>query len=122
MSTPTSAPDRSPAAPPDRAIGPPHPAAAHRRRWLGLVGLTAGIFVTVLDSTILTVAAPALLADLGTDLRTIEWVIAGYSLVFAGFLILGGRVGDLIGHRRLVIAGLAVFAAGSLVSALAGGA
>jgi MFS family permease len=88
----------------------------------GLIGLTAGIFVTVLDSTVLTVAAPALIRDLSTDLRTIEWVIAGYSLVFAGLLILSGRVGDIVGHRRMVVAGLVVFAGGSLLAARAQGA
>ena len=90
-----------------------------RRRWLGLTGLALGVFVTVLDTTVLTVAIPTLIRDLGASLAAIQWVIAGYSLVFASLLVLCGRIGDLFGHRRMVITGLLVFAAGALVASLA---
>jgi EmrB/QacA subfamily drug resistance transporter len=91
----------------------------NRRRWLGLTGLALGVFVTVLDTTVLTVAIPTVIRDLGASLAAIQWVIAGYSLVFASLLVLCGRIGDLFGHRRMVIAGLLVFAAGALVASLA---
>src|SRR4051812_47788861 len=93
--------------------------AVHRFRLLGLVGLAASVFVAVLDQTVLTVATPALMADLGGDLRSVEWVIAGYSMVLAALMILAGRVGDLVGHKKLMVTGLALFGAGSLLSALA---
>src|SRR5262245_6219497 len=66
--------------------------ARGRLRWLGLVALAAGVFVTVLDQTVLTVAVPTLMRDLHTNLAGIEWVIAGYSLAFASLLILSGRI------------------------------
>lgn len=90
-----------------------------RRRWLGLTGLALGVFVTILDTTVLTVAIPTLIRELGASLAAIQWVIAGYSLVFASLLILCGRIGDLFGHRRMVIAGLLVFSAGALTASLA---
>lgn len=89
------------------------------RRWLGVTGLGLGVFVTVLDTTILTVAIPTLMKDLTASLSAIQWVVAGYALVFASLLVICGRIGDMIGHRKIVIAGLAVFGIGSLVAALA---
>jgi EmrB/QacA subfamily drug resistance transporter len=93
--------------------------APHRFRRLGLIGLAASVFVAVLDQTVLTVATPTIVTDLGASLRSIEWVIAGYAMVLAALLILAGRVGDIVGHKKIIIGGLAVFAGGSLLSALA---
>jgi MFS family permease len=90
------------------------------RRWLGVTGLGLGVFATVLDTTVLTVAIPALMRDLHASLPAIQWVIAGYSLVFASLLVGCGRLGDLFGHRRMVVTGLCVFGAGSLIASLAG--
>lgn len=95
-------------------------AAPNPHRWLGVTGLGLGVFATVLDTTVLTVAIPTLMHDLHASLAAIQWVIAGYSLVFASLLVLCGRLGDLFGHRRMVVAGLVVFGAGSLVASLAG--
>ncbi len=89
------------------------------RRWLGVVGLGLGVFATVLDTTVLTVAVPTLMRDLHASLSAVQWVIAGYSLVFASLLVICGRLGDLFGHRRMVVAGLFVFGAGALVASLA---
>jgi EmrB/QacA subfamily drug resistance transporter len=89
------------------------------RRWLGLTGLALGVFVTILDTTVLTVAFPTLIRDLHASVEAIQWVIAGYSLVFASLLVLFGRIGDLFGHRRVVVSGLLLFAVGALVAALA---
>jgi EmrB/QacA subfamily drug resistance transporter len=88
------------------------------RRWLGLMGLALGVFAAILDTTVLIVATPTLMRELGAGLETIQWVIAGYSLVFASLLVLSGRIGDLFGHRRMVIAGLIIFAVGALVASL----
>ncbi len=93
--------------------------APNPRRWLGLTGLALGVFVTVLDSTVLTVAYPTLIRDLHASTEAVQWVIAGYSLAFASLLILSGRLGDLFGHRRMVVIGLLTFAIGALVAALA---
>lgn len=73
----------------------------------------------MLDATVLTVAIPTLMRDLDASLSAIQWVIAGYSLVFASLLVVCGRIGDLFGHRRMVVTGLVVFASGSLVASLA---
>ncbi|MGO8951056.1 MAG: MFS transporter [Ktedonobacterales bacterium] len=88
------------------------------RRWLGLMGLALGVFAAILDTTVLTVAVPTLLRELGASLAAIQWVIAGYSLVFASLLILSGRIGDLFGHRRMVISGLFVFGVGALIASV----
>jgi EmrB/QacA subfamily drug resistance transporter len=93
-------------------------AAANPRRWLGLTGLAFGVFVTILDTTVLIVAVPTLVRELGASLEAIQWVIAGYSLIFASLLVLCGRIGDLFGHRKMVVTGLIVFAVGALVASL----
>jgi EmrB/QacA subfamily drug resistance transporter len=89
------------------------------RRWLGLTGLAFGVFATILDATVLTVAIPTLIRDLHASVEAVQWVIAGYSLVFASLLVLCGRLGDLFGHRRMVLAGLVLFAVGALVASVA---
>ncbi len=90
-----------------------------RRRWLGLAVLGFGVALVVVDITIVNVAMPSIIVDLGLDFSDAEWVNAAYALVFATFLITLGRVGDLIGRRRLFVAGVAVFAGGSLLAARA---
>jgi EmrB/QacA subfamily drug resistance transporter len=92
--------------------------AATRRR-LVLAVLCAAPFVLVLDTTIVTVALPSIGRDLGFSTATLHWVLASYALVFGGLLLLGGRLGDLFGRRRLFLAGAALFAAASTVGGLA---
>ena len=67
----------------------------------------------------LNVSIPTMLRDLDTTVPSLEWVIAGYSLTFASLLIIGGRLGDIFGHRRLFIIGVTLFGVGSLLAALA---
>lgn len=86
------------------------------RRWLSLVIITASVFMVSLDNNVLIVAMPTMLHDFHTTLSSLQWVITGYSLVFASLLIIGGRLGDLYGHRRTFIIGAALFGAGSLVA------
>jgi len=83
------------------------------RRWLALVILCLGDLMIVLDVTIVGVALPSIRADLGFSEESLAWVVNAYLISFGGFLLLGGRLGDLFGHRRLFLAGVALFTAAS---------
>jgi EmrB/QacA subfamily drug resistance transporter len=85
------------------------PAALELRRWLALPVLLAGTFMVILDFFIVNVAIPSLQRELNADAATIEWIVAGYGLTYAAGLIIGGRLGDLYGRRRIFALGLAVF-------------
>jgi EmrB/QacA subfamily drug resistance transporter len=88
-------------------------------KWLALALLAAAQFVVVLDASIVNVALPSIGADLKFSQDDLSWVVNAYVLVFGGFLLLGGRMADLLGRRRLFIAGLILFATASLVGGLA---
>ncbi len=90
-----------------------------RNRWLALVVLCLGGLMIVLDVTIVNVALPSVRRDLHFSQSSLAWVVNGYTLTFGGFLLLGGRLGDLFGHRRLFLIGLSLFTAASLVCGLA---
>jgi EmrB/QacA subfamily drug resistance transporter len=90
-----------------------------RRKWLGLAALCAAFFMVILDVAIVNVALPTIQVDLGFSQRNLQWVVSAYALTFGGLLLLGGRAADLLGRRRMFIAGLAVFAAASLLAGLA---
>jgi EmrB/QacA subfamily drug resistance transporter len=90
----------------------------HRRRWLALYVLCLGDLMIVLDATIVNVALPAIRTDLGFSQASLAWVVNAYLLTFGGFLLLGGRLGDLYGHRRLFLIGIGVFTAASLACGL----
>src|SRR3982751_1499180 len=98
---------------PTQSAAPPDP-----KRWIALVILSSALFITVLDSTILNVAVPTIIRDLDTSVSSLQWVISGYSLVFASLLISFGRLGDVFGRRRLFFTGAALFATGSLIASL----
>ena len=85
-----------------------------RRRWLALIVLCLGDLMIVLDTTIVNVALPSIRADLGFSQTSLAWVVNAYLLTFGGFLLLGGRLGDLFGHRRLFLIGIALFTLASL--------
>jgi EmrB/QacA subfamily drug resistance transporter len=93
---------------------------ADRTRWFALLVLCCGDLMIVLDSTIVNVALPSIRADLDFSETSLAWVVNAYLLTFGGFLLLGGRLGDLFGHRRLFLAGIAVFTLSSLGCGLAG--
>ena len=80
-----------------------------RKRWWALVVLCLGGLMIVLDTTIVNVALPSIRTDLGFTETSLVWVVNAYMLTFGGFLLLGGRVGDLYGHRWLFLAGLVLF-------------
>src|ERR1700753_1516463 len=90
-----------------------------RSRWVALVGLCTGMLMIVLDMTIVNVALPSIQGDLGFSQASLAWVVNAYLIAFAGLLLLAGRLGDLAGRRRVVLAGLAVFSAASLLCGLA---
>ena len=90
-----------------------------RTRWLALYVLCLGSLMIVLDVTIVNVALPSIREDLGFSETSLAWVVNGYLLTYGGFLLLGGRLGDLFGHRRLFLAGISLFTLASLACGLA---
>jgi len=90
-----------------------------RKRWLALLILCLGDLMIVLDTTIVNVALPSIRADLGFSQTSLVWVVNAYMLTFGGFLLLGGRLGDLFGHRRLFLLGITLFTLASLACGLA---
>jgi EmrB/QacA subfamily drug resistance transporter len=91
-----------------------------RTRWLALYVLCLGDLMIVLDATIVNVALPSIREDLGFSESSLAWVVNAYLLTFGGFLLLGGRLGDLFGHRRLFLIGIGVFTLASLACGLSG--
>ena len=92
---------------------------AHDRRWLALIVLCLGVLMIVLDTTIVNVALPSIKSDLGFSETSLAWVVNAYMLTFGGFLLLGGRLGDLYGHRRFFLLGITLFTVASLACGLA---
>ncbi|MDZ4077067.1 DHA2 family efflux MFS transporter permease subunit [Hydrocarboniphaga sp.] len=90
-----------------------------RQRWLALYVLCFGVLMIVLDTTVVTVALPSIQASLGFSETTLVWVLNAYMLTFGGFLLLGGRLGDLYGNRRWFLGGLVVFTVASLACGVA---
>jgi len=90
-----------------------------RTRWLALYVLCLGSLMIVLDVTIVNVALPSIRQDLGFSETSLAWVVNAYLLTYGGFLLLGGRLGDLFGHRRLFLAGITLFTLASLACGLA---
>ncbi|MEU0409977.1 MFS transporter [Streptomyces griseorubiginosus] len=97
--------------------------APHRTysRWTALVVLCAGTLMTVLDGNIVTVAMPAVQSDLGFTASGLAWVVNAYLIPFGGLLLLAGRLGDLVGRKRMFVAGLAVFTVASVLCGTATG-
>jgi EmrB/QacA subfamily drug resistance transporter len=93
--------------------------AAPRSKWLVLAVVGAAFFMTILDVAIVNVAIPSIQKDLKIAESTVQWVITAYAITFGGFLLLGGRMADLLGRRRIFLAGLVLFTLASLVCGLA---
>src|ERR1700746_498287 len=87
--------------------------------WVVLVIICLAQFMVVLDATIVNVALPHIQTALGLSEANLQWIINAYTLVFAGFLLLGGRAGDLLGRKRLFLIGLVIFTGGSLLNGVA---
>jgi EmrB/QacA subfamily drug resistance transporter len=92
------------------------------RRWWTLAAVSFGLFMIMLDNTVVNVALPSIRADLGISVSELEWVVNAYALTFGVLLLTGGKLADLIGRRRIYIAGLLIFTAASLWCGFAGGA
>ena len=102
---------------PDDFVEPP--SSGETNRWLVLVIVCLAQFMVMLDATVVNVALPSIQADLGFSAANLQWVINSYTLIFGGFLLLGGRAGDLFGRRRLFLWGVAIFSFASLLNGLA---
>src|ERR1700748_3703529 len=102
------------------SIAPPEGSClATGRGKVTLALLCAVTFLDVMDGAIVNVAMPTIRTQLGFSVQNLQWVISGYLVTYGGFLLLGGRAGDLVGRRRLLITGTALFAAASLTCGLA---
>jgi len=93
--------------------------ASHPQRWRILAVLVLALIVTSIDHTVINVALPRLVEDLGATAAQMQWIVAAYTIVFAGLLLTAGSLGDRFGRRRALLAGLATFLAGSALAALA---
>src|SRR6202045_1021883 len=91
-----------------------------RRRWLALAVLCLGQLMMVLDATIVNVALPSIQHDLHFSQSNLTWVIDGYLITFGGFLLLAGRVGDLVGRKKVFLTGLVMFVAASALCGVSG--
>jgi EmrB/QacA subfamily drug resistance transporter len=89
------------------------------RKWAPLMVMALALFIVVLDTTIINVSIKAIIESLHSNLKSIQWVITGYSLVIAAFTITGGRLGDIFGRKRMFLVGAVVFAIGSLMASRA---
>ena len=87
--------------------------------WVILLLVCIAQFMVILDATVVNVALPSIQKDLGLSEANLQWIVNAYTLVFGGFLLLGGRAGDLLGRKRLFLAGVVVFTAASLLNGLA---
>jgi EmrB/QacA subfamily drug resistance transporter len=103
--------------PSTQSLGPSH--ASHPQRWRILGVLVLALLVTSVDHTIINVAMPRLVGDLGASSAQLQWVVASYTVVFAGLLLAAGSMGDRFGRRHALLAGLVAFLAGSVVAATA---
>jgi len=90
---------------------PPSP----RDRWIALIVLCVGMLMIILDTTIVNVALPSIQDDLGFSQSSLAWVVNAYLIAFGGLLLLAGRLGDLVGRRRMFLAGLTVFTIASVL-------
>ncbi|HET7571952.1 MAG TPA: MFS transporter [Gaiellaceae bacterium] len=90
------------------------------KRWRALALVCVAMFMTVLDVSIVNVALPSIKTALGVSDTSLEWILIAYTITFGGFLLLGGRIADLLGRRRMFMAGLVLFSAASLVCGLSG--
>jgi EmrB/QacA subfamily drug resistance transporter len=92
---------------------------SENRKWWTLAAVSLALFMIMLDNTVVNVALPSIQRDLGAQLSELEWVVSGYALTFAALLLTGGKLGDLLGRRRMLVIGLVIFGGSSLACALA---
>src|ERR687883_287214 len=95
--------------------------ASENRKWWTLAAVAIGLFMIMLDNTVVNVALPSIRRDLGIGISELEWVVNAYALTFGVLLLSGGKLADFLGRRRIFIVGLIIFTASSLVCGLATG-
>src|SRR5918912_2041883 len=91
------------------------------KKWWTLAAVSVGLFVIMLDNTVVNVALPSMQKSLGLKLSELEWIVTGYALTFAAFMLTGGKLADLVGRRLIFVLGIAVFSLASLACGLATG-
>src|SRR5580765_7267748 len=89
------------------------------KKWWTLAAVSFGLFMIMLDNTVVNVALPAIQRDLGVGLSELEWIVAGYALSFAALMLTGGKLADLMGRRRIFVLGIVIFTASSLFCGMA---
>src|SRR5258705_9887974 len=89
------------------------------KKWWTLGAVSVGLFMIMLDNTVVNVALPSMRSSLHLSLSELEWVVAGYALTFAAFMLIGGKLADFLGRRLVFMVGLAVFTGASLACGLA---
>src|SRR6188508_1406509 len=93
--------------------------AEKNRKWLTLASVSFGLFMIMLDNTVVNVALPSIQRDLGADLSELEWIVTGYALTFASLMLVGGKLADAYGRRRIFVTGIVVFTLASLLCGIA---
>jgi len=93
--------------------------AEDNRKWFTLAAVSFGLFMIMLDNTVVNVALPSIQRDLGTDLSSLQWIVTGYALTFGALMLIGGKVADAYGRRLIFVVGIAVFITASLWCGLA---
>src|SRR4051795_1581898 len=87
--------------------------APELRKWWTLIAVSFGLFVIMLDNTVVNVALPSIRSDLGISISELEWVVNGYALTFGVLLLTGGKLADMLGRRRIFMVGLVIFTVSS---------
>src|SRR5439155_13555833 len=96
--------------------------AQENRKWWTLAAVSVGLFMIMLDNTIVNVALPTIERSLHLQVSELEWIVTGYALTFGALLLTGGKLADLFGRRLVFVVGLVIFTASSLACGLAGSA
>jgi EmrB/QacA subfamily drug resistance transporter len=94
--------------------------AEENRKWLTLAAVSVGLFMIMLDNTVVNVALPSIQRDLDADLSELQWIVTGYALTFAALMLIGGKLADAYGRRKIFVLGIVVFTLASLLCGLAG--
>src|ERR671914_2841508 len=92
---------------------------SEHRKWWTLGAVAFGLFMIMLDNTVVNVALPSIQRDLGVGLSELQWIVTGYALTFAAFMLTGGKLADLLGRRLIFVVGLSIFTVASLACGLA---
>src|SRR4029077_708262 len=94
---------------------------AENRKWFTLGAVSVGLFMIMLDNTVVNVALPAIQRDLGVGISELEWIVAGYALTFAAFMLPGGKLADYYGRRLIFVLGIVIFTVAAVACGVAWG-